>query len=61
MKIKKWISSVLFLGVLNIMGTSNAFAADCQGAMSATLNSVDDAIRYGKAVGDDCKDQAVSS
>lgn len=30
-------------------------------AMSATLNSVDDAIRYGKAVGDDCKDQAVSS
>lgn len=61
MEIKKWISSVLFLGVLNIMGTSNAFAADCQGAMSATLNSVDDAIRYGKAVGDDCKDQAVSS
>ena len=58
MKLKKWIFSVL---ILSVIGTGNALAADCQGAMSATLNSLDDAIQYGKAVGNDCKDQAVKS
>ena len=58
MKLKKWIFSVL---ILSVIGTGNALAADCQGAMSATLNSLDDAIQYGKAVGNDCRDQAVKS
>lgn len=49
------ITAFLFLGI------SEAKADDCQGAMSATLNSMSDAITYGKAVGNNCKNQTTAS
>ncbi len=44
-----------------LFGSQAAQANDCQGAMTATINSMDDAIRYGKAVGDNCKGLTQSS
>ncbi|ANB92574.1 hypothetical protein MOVS_10795 (plasmid) [Moraxella ovis] len=44
-----------------VFGSQAAQANDCQGAMTATINSMDDAIRYGKAVGDNCKGLTQSS
>lgn len=54
---KKWILAFgLMMGMMQ-----SSHADDCQGAMTATLNNMNDAANYGKAVANNCKDQAIKS
>lgn len=52
-------AGVLLITCFFALTQSNA--DDCQGAMSATLNSMGDAINYGKDVGNNCHGQTIAS
>lgn len=54
---KKWI----FAFGLAVAMMQSSHADDCQGAMTATLNNMSDAANYGRAVANNCKDQAIQS
>lgn len=57
MKKLAWLLTTAFV----CFASTQTKADDCQGAMSATINSMGDAINYGKAVGNNCKGQTAAS